>query len=529
MELIVCMMLASLITGFRPISDLVHLAKGQEPPHLTKARLRAETEKAKAAARQAKAENRKVRPADGKPTIGDVWRVYWGDALQDTIDAHDRRRAEKKAQQQENQAAEAERRPAKQVRPGWKQRLARFGQLLVQPVGDTTPADADTGVEEPAAPVCSCGLLLQQRDGVWKHPDGSPATHAGPRLTCDVCGAEVGADWKHPPGSTCTRLNPEPRQAATTAQQQADDPALRLAAELANTRRRHPMPDTVCPRCEQTAVLTSSGACQPCLNRPGSARAFWQRHVDAAKNAYDRGDWATADRHLAAIEDHLPGLYRNRAGRDTQVDIRQPDTGTRVNNGYQRMFLPDWRADIQRRIHADNPAPNEGDPVTTSASTAAAAGGPTGEAVNYETAMAELDKLEAAQQAHLDQAQAALEEIRQAKARISDTQATYRPAAEAAELMHQHLTALGIDQDTAAATGTIADAMPPNRVDQMLDHLESMEADAQQQVANAETALAATHVARSSLVEKYGEANNTVQQHLGGDARFLAGSGAVQG
>lgn len=149
-----------------------------------------------------------------------------------------------------------------------------------------------------------------------------------------------------------------------------------------------------------------------------------------------------------------------------------------------------------------------------------------GEAVNYETAMAELDALEAKQQAHLDEAMTALKNIQDAKASISNTRATYRPAVDAAGSIHEHLTALNLDAETIAQTGTIVDAMPPNKVDVMFDQLEAMEVDAQQQVTNAEAALAATDKARQVIVGKYGDAHATVAGELAGDSRFLAAAGA---
>jgi hypothetical protein len=129
-EIIVCMLLATLLTGTRPITDMIQALRGVEPPHLAKARLRAERQASREAAARAERESRKVRPGEDKPTIGDVARVYWRSALEDVIDAHDRRRAEKKAQQRENQTAKAENRPARKVGPSLGERAKRLGKLL---------------------------------------------------------------------------------------------------------------------------------------------------------------------------------------------------------------------------------------------------------------------------------------------------------------------------------------------------------------------------------------------------------------
>lgn len=213
----------------------------------------------------------------------------------------------------------------------------------------------------------------------------------------------------------------------------------------------------------------------------------------------------------------------------TNVDNPQPE-GVSVALGDERTREPNNAPDptgVAPRP-ADRPVTNPYQPLNGNGATSPTTGGaPTGEAVNYETAMAELDQIEAAQREHLDQAMAALQRITEAKQAISNTQATYAPAANAAGSVHEHLTALHLDQETVAQTGTMVDAMPPNRVDEMFAQLELMEVDAQQQVANAEAALAATANARSVLVAKYGDAHHVVQSELAGDSRFLTGTGAT--
>ncbi|MBB3099033.1 hypothetical protein FHR83_006739 [Actinoplanes campanulatus] len=229
------MLLASLITGFRPVSDLVHLMRGQEPPHLTKARLRAETEKLRLAAKQAKTENRRPRPGEDKPTIGDVARVYWGDALADVIAAHDRRRTEKHAQRDEDRAAAEEQRPARRVRPLWKERLARLAQMLVRPVGDarhpgdteTTPAPAGDASTEPkftdpaGTPKPSATKLLHRWDcddcgiGCDGYPDDDAAAAAGQQHIDTVHGGRGRPMWRPTPipdrvAADCPGCGPTP-------------------------------------------------------------------------------------------------------------------------------------------------------------------------------------------------------------------------------------------------------------------------------------------------------------------------------
>lgn len=229
-----------------------------------------------------------------------------------------------------------------------------------------------------------------------------------------------------------------------------------------------------------------------------------QARQDAAA-AHNRGDEALHRGDEA-------GFWR--AQRDAQAAGRDVGWQQELDNADARI----------RNEHADSDALQNVPAPPWAQQTAPAAGTPTGEVANYETAMAALDQLEDAQRTHLDQAQDALEKIRAAKQPIADTQATYRPAAEQASTTHESLSALNLDQETVASTGTIVDAMPPNEVDIMFDQLEAMEERAKQQVANAETAIAATAQARTVIVAKYGDAYSTVQSELAGDSRFLAGA-----
>lgn len=150
----------------------------------------------------------------------------------------------------------------------------------------------------------------------------------------------------------------------------------------------------------------------------------------------------------------------------------------------------------------------------------------TGEAVNYETTVAELNAIIEKQRGHLDHTAAALKAIEDAKAAINAAQQSYRPAAEAAGSVHQHLSAMSLDAETLGHTGTVADAMPPNVVDQMFDELEGMHAAAAEQHRNAEVALASSEAALKTVQEKYGDAHTTVAGELGGNAAFLDSAGS---
>lgn len=165
---------------------------------------------------------------------------------------------------------------------------------------------------------------------------------------------------------------------------------------------------------------------------------------------------------------------------------------------------------------ADTPTTPSGETVT-----------PTGEAVNYETAVAELEALEKEQQAHLDSCVAALSHIEGAKTQIDTMQSSYRTSAEAAGSMHEHLAAMNLDGVTLSHTGTIADAMPPNAVDAWFAQLEEMEATAKERRDAAEAALGATQAALGTIQSKYGDAHATVAGELGGNAAFLDSGGTT--
>lgn len=401
------MLLASLLTGGRVASDLVHAAKGTTPPHIEKARINAEKK-----AQQAKATKQRSEYANGKPRLKDVAAVYWGDAMADTIAAHNRKREEKARQRTENADANAEGRPAATVRPSLKDRAKRVWDLLVKPVGESKPAETPADVQAPA-PGPKPATAPKSATGTAPTPTPAPATAGGTGATAKTDPDAETLHWK-------------------------------------------------CYRCGMTRFrFPTMAAAQQNLDRHNQGEC-------AARQAENTKRGLTPDGY-----------------------VRPPATAS------------------------SNQPNSKGDTMTAA----------TGEAVNYETAMAQLDAIEAAQREHLEHALAALAKVQGAKQDIADTQATYRPAAEAAGATHESLTALNLDAQTVANTGTMADAMPPNEVDSMFSSLEAMEARIKEQVANAEAALAATANARSVIVAKYGDAHATVQGELSGDSRFLGSGG----
>lgn len=156
--------------------DIIATVKGTTPPHVEKAKLKATQQP----------RNRSPY-ADGKPRLRDVAAVLWGDALEDAIGSHNRRRAEKAAQRQENESAATAQREPRRVRPGLGERAKRFGRLLLngrQPatkegvdaaaaVDDalTPPADLPPIPDGPRIACPDCGSTLEQFPGGWRHKD----------------------------------------------------------------------------------------------------------------------------------------------------------------------------------------------------------------------------------------------------------------------------------------------------------------------------------------------------------------------
>ena len=92
---------------------------------------------------------------------------------------------------------------------------------------------------------------------------------------------------------------------------------------------------------------------------------------------------------------------------------------------------------------------------------------PTGEAVNYETTIAELEALANEQRGHIDHCKATKAALEAAKAAINDMQESYRAAATAAASTSEHLAAKNLDGVTLSNAGATADAMPAGAVDAM--------------------------------------------------------------
>lgn len=152
---------------------------------------------------------------------------------------------------------------------------------------------------------------------------------------------------------------------------------------------------------------------------------------------------------------------------------------------------------------------------------------PTGEVVNYETALAEYDNQIRQAQLHIDAAEAALAAQAEAKASVEAMQATYGADAAAATLDSE--TALNLDGTTVAHSGDVVDSLPVGAVDTLYDATEAIEGHIQTRKAQAEAALASLEAKRAHLIATYGDAHATVAGNLGGDSRFLDSGGGTGG
>jgi hypothetical protein len=235
MELVVCFLLAMVITGGRAINDGIHAVKGTEPPHLTKARLRAER-RARAAASGTFSRSR-VEP---EATAGDVARAYWGGAMADLLEHREKARAKRAEANAARQAGT----PAPAKRPWW-QPLAALGRLIVEPVGEGAqmwgPRCPDCGRRTDAAGTCEvCSAraqVEQQRTGAPPGSQGSvPKPSAGGRAPRPQAGMRTTAN---PPGPA-----PEPQSSVV----HEDDHSYCLGGDCRTETDRHNPDGPPCPR-----------------------------------------------------------------------------------------------------------------------------------------------------------------------------------------------------------------------------------------------------------------------------------------
>jgi hypothetical protein len=278
-EFLVCMLLASILTGGRGALDIIHAIKGTTPPHVEKARIKATA---------TKTPKGKSDYARGKPGLKDVAAVYWGDAMADAIDLHNRRRERKKTKIDEPAMVKEPK------GPGW---LAQFWDLMLN--GRRDPAGvpaASPSSNEPGKP--------DQADAP-ADPDFD-----GPIIACDDCGTtliDLNGGWVHPPGSTCLKARRD------------DDPFV----EPESPRLPWPEPESGdrkawhCNHCGQTSTTTYATA-------------------HAANDAYYRSRRCPANngQQIQRPDGELFAWHCNRCGASTGQIYPSPDAALDTNRDH---------------------------------------------------------------------------------------------------------------------------------------------------------------------------------------------------
>lgn len=153
---------------------------------------------------------------------------------------------------------------------------------------------------------------------------------------------------------------------------------------------------------------------------------------------------------------------------------------------------------------------------------------PTGEVVNYETHVAELKAEIAEQRRTLDLLDAAVKSCAETKARVDEAQQHLQASAGAAQTKQEHLQGLHLDGTTVAHAATATEALSPNRVNDLYEHVEAMEAELQKRRGDAADALASMEAELQHVQAKHGDHHAHVASELSGDARYLdSGTGTT--
>lgn len=280
---------------------------------------------------------------------------------------------------------------------------------------------------------------------------------------------------------------------------------------------------------------------------------YWPRRAEALKAARDAKAAGSAPRFrdrlrvatgtLRKLVDPVP--TKDADGQDPQPTEPEqrtapPPPALAVDSGdvepgtvrYTDAGREQWDGE-QWRPAPDLPAPSPEDPPAGETPTGetqpdreeAPVTAPTGEAVNYETTLSEIDAMVADTQGRLDSATVVVGKIAEAKAAVDQMQQTYQRSADAARSKLDHESALGLDSTTLGHASDAADALPPNAVSDMFDQLEAVEQVATARVEAEQQALESLEAERAHLVATYGDAHDTVASNLGGDSRFLNSSG----
>lgn len=146
---------------------------------------------------------------------------------------------------------------------------------------------------------------------------------------------------------------------------------------------------------------------------------------------------------------------------------------------------------------------------------------PTGEAVNYETALAALTGLAETVTTLTDHAQGLAAAITTADSHLDGVDAQRRDVAATTQTITEHLSALKVDAASMSGVAQAMDAMTAERVSELIDHLAAAKTIADEFLAALDTAAAGVEASRSAVTATYGNAAEVVAS-TGVDPAFLA-------
>lgn len=525
MEFIVCMLLASILTGGRITTDIIHGLRGTTPPHVEKARLKAQAQAA------AKPKSGRRSPyAEGKPRLRDVAAVYWGDAMADAIDAHDRRRADKQKRGTPGGKPEIE----PQHRP--QSLLGRIKDLILQPVGEKPCRECgrtDLAVADGLCSVCTadatepevsrsdsprtacdeCGQTLRQVGDMWQHPSsaGCPARTAADEpavpvstggyvpagSSCPICGGAGGSKSRR---GQYVFIHDSNGAAECPAAGGETVPDFLLGEQERRARaRRNGVPVTVCGRCGRNRNLVTPTCCQDCADTcPQCGRPADQ----GTTNANARGGVCEACAVINAARD-----YRRAGGHGGSVE---PDIGMDCRlcgERFKERFIShdeadDWyyanhrcparngelvprptdekfafacdrcghrseqiypsRDAARVAFYNDHQCPtNEGEPVTDTKSSGTA----TGDAHDLESASQQCELLG--------------DDLRRIDASLDVIDEAITSAGAATELVEAFLKSKNVDDTTVGGMATAREMLSPERIKALMDAIAAAKAGLQ--------------------------------------------------
>lgn len=276
-----------------------------------------------------------------------------------------------------------------------------------------------------------------------------------------------------------------------------------------------------CKQCGTRAVDDQPGreakgpAADPSPRRMTAAemRAEWQELTAEAEEALDRGDWAAAVAALDEMEARYPSVYRNSGLRSTDTNAGTSWTGS-LEHVRAKAAL-----ELQRQTNGQAATIND----TTNGGTPMSA--PTGEAVNFETAVPALAALTAATQNLSEHIAGAKQSATQFNDQVNEIDVARNDVALAVQSVMEQFTERHLDTSTMASVTAAMELIKAGDLSGAMDHVDAAVA----KLASAETAAleasGATAEASQTVVSKFGDAAVTVASELGGDARFVDSSG----